>query len=133
MYIDFLKDYGLDLNVKGNSFQNIVIEYLIDSTSAPIQKGNVVSYINNNIRKMQSADYPRAIALEDGIAGDSIKCQITGIVKINDYFIAGSNYFNTVTGELTYSPTTGTTVKSIGIAITKDELLIRRGAFTYAI
>lgn len=132
MIRDYLADLGLTQGKKSEGVENIVLPYTIDTTSSAVQKGNIVTFAENKVRKMQNGDSPKAIALEDGNVGDTIKCQLMGVVRIPSFFNVAANYFNTEVGELsTVSVTPSGNIKHIGIAISSDELLLKRGAFIY--
>jgi len=133
MLRDYLADLGLTVGKKSEGVENIILTYIIDGTSDAISQGNVLTFVNDNVGKMQLGDIPRAIALEGGNVGDSIKCQLMGVVKLpSPYFEVGANYFNTETGELlNIDITPNNNVKHVGIAISSNELLIKRGAFIY--
>ncbi|HDI3121691.1 hypothetical protein FDA77_00830 [Clostridium botulinum] len=126
MNIDIFRDLGLNNTIKNNSnakTENIICEYKIDANSSGIKKGELVSFFNNYIKKCGKDDIANAIALSSGNADESIKCQITGIVKLEG-LVAGTVYYNE-NGTLSINKTD----KMIGKALDNEELLLINGVF----
>lgn len=126
--IDYLSDLGLKSGgSKITDNFNIVIDYDVDETSSNVIAGDLLTFVTNNVKKAESTDIINAIALESGVVGETIKCQIFGVVNIPNNFISGMNYYNN-SGMLSASEST----EYIGLAITKDELLLKEGVFIHA-
>lgn len=128
--IDYLSDLGLKGSSKKSSNSdtfNIVVNYTIDDTSAEIVSGDLLTFVANNIKKVVDLDVVNAISLDHGVIGETIRCQLFGIVNIPNSFIAGKYYYNNA-GVLTDVEND----KCLGLAITKDELLLREGVFINA-
>lgn len=126
---DYLADLGLKSGIgsaKGND-NNAIVEYEIDSTSESIKSTDLLSFTeDNNVKKENEGSSLRCMALEDGEVGNTIKCQIVGVVKLIDKFQIGQNYY-----ELGGNLSTTESDRYIGLAITKDELLLKGGVFIY--
>lgn len=125
IYRDYLADLGLR-GTSGEGISNVILSYLIDNSSQLIQATDILTFVDNKVRKMGVGDIPHCIALESGVAGDVIKCQVVGIVKLKDKFIPGVNYFVSNGGLVG-----GEGDVHIGLGITKDELLLKRGVFIH--
>lgn len=128
----FSRDYLADLGLKGGigadkgTENNAIVEYVIDDTSQPIKATDLLSFVGNKVIKETGGSNLRCMALESGNVGDSIKCQITGVVRQLNGFEIGGNYYDNG-GSLS----TVVSDKYIGLAITKDELLLKGGVFIY--
>lgn len=128
MYIDIFSDFGLTNNTRNKTqTENIIIEYTVDETSLPIVKGNIVTFVDNKVKKLGMGEVPHAIALSDGEPNQSIKCALFGIAKIEGLFVAGEVYYNTENGELTTTKPTEVNkfTNEIGKALNSNELLLK--------
>lgn len=125
MNIDIFRDLGLNNTIKSNTTEteNIICKYKIDTSSPEIKVGDLVSFFNNCIKKSNKDDVINAIALSVGKSEDMIKCQITGIVKL-DSLVSGAIYYNE-NGAIS----TNKTDKEIGKALNNKELLLVNGVF----
>lgn len=129
--IDYLSDLGLkgvssNDSSSGEDIFNIVVDYIVDSNSTNVKLGDLLTFAGNNVKKAGATDVINAIAIESGEIGTTVKCQIIGIVSIPNHFIAGKSYYNNG-GVLS----TVANDKNIGLAITKDELLLKEGVFIH--
>ena len=125
--IDYLSDLGLlgGGSSPSSSNFNIVIDYVTDSS---VEIGDLLTFVaGNRVKKAGSLDLINCIALEDGVTGATIKCQLYGVISIPNHFVSGASYYNN-NGVL--STTKGD--EYIGFAITESELLLKEGVFIHA-